>query len=126
MDDLLRKLRLIKEEDFIWIIYFFIITFAIISNYLERDSLINKNQQSSQKSQKINTTILIVAFIIYLYFAIATIDNFDLLVGNGTKKEIRVANERLIANLLFVAAGAVALYAAFDNNNTFGTDIAIF
>lgn len=125
MDDLLRKLQLIKEEDFIWLIYFFIVTFAIISNFLERDSLINNNQNSSQKSRKINTTILIVAFIIYLYFAIATIENFDLLIGSGTKKEVRVAHERLLANLLFVAAGAVALIATFDSDNTLGTDIAI-
>lgn len=126
MDDLIRKLKLLKEEDFIWIIYFFIVTFAIISNYFERDSLINNNQNSSQKSRKINTTILIVAFFIYLYFVTATIKNFDLLTQNGSLKDKRVATERLVANLLFLVAGAIALYADFDNNNTIGTDIAIF
>lgn len=125
MNDLQRKLKLLKEEDFIWLIYFFIIIFALISNNFERDSLINQNKTSSNNSKKINSTILIVAFLIYLYFVVATIENFDLLKRNGSKKEIRVAFERLIANILFLVAGAIAIYADYDSN-TLGTDIAIF
>ena len=125
MNDLQRKLKLLKEEDFIWLIYFFIIIFALISNNFERDSLINQNKTSSNNSKKINSTILIVAFLIYLYFVVVTIENFDLLKRNGSKKEVRVAFERLIANILFLVAGAIAIYADYDSN-TLGTDIAIF
>ena len=125
MNDLQRKLRLLKEEDFIWLIYFFIIIFALISNNFERDSLCNQNKTSSNSAKKINSTILIVAFLIYLYFVLATIENFDLLKRNGSKKEVRVAFERLIANILFLVAGAIAIYADYDSN-TIGTDIAIF
>lgn len=125
MNDLQRKLRLLKEEDFIWLIYFFIIIFALISNNFERDSLCNQNKTSSNSAKKINSTILIVAFLIYLYFVLATIENFDLLKRNGSRKEVRVAFERLIANILFLVAGAIAIYADYDSN-TIGTDIAIF
>lgn len=125
MSDLERKLRLLKEEDFIWLIYFFITTFAVISNNFERDSLINNNKFSSNAAREINTTILIVAFFIYLYFVIATIDNFDLLIQNGSRKEVRVAMERLIANILFLVAGAITLYANYEST-TIGPDIAIF
>ena len=125
MNDLQRKLKLLKEEDFIWLIYFFIIIFALISNNFERDSLIYQNNISSNNAKKINSTILIVAFLIYLYFVITTIENFDLLKRNGSRKEVRVAFERLIANILFLVAGAIAIYADYDSN-TLGTDIAIF
>lgn len=125
MEDFFRKLNLLKQEDFIWLIYFFIVTFAIISNKLERNYVITNNQNALNKSKKINTTILIVAFFIYLYFVIVTIENFDILKRNSTKKEVKVAFERLIANILFLVAGAVAIYADFDSNTT-GTDIAIF
>ena len=125
MNDFFRKLKLLKEEDFIWLIYFFIITFAIISNKYERNYVITNNKISLQKSKQINSTILIVAFFIYLYFVIVTIENFDILKRNSTKKEVRVAFERLIANILFLVAGAIALYADYDSN-TIGTDIAIF
>jgi len=125
MNELFQKLKLLKEEDIIWIIYYFIITFAIISNMFERNFLITNNQKSINNAKKINSTILIVAFFIYLYFVIVTIQNFDLIKRNGSQKELRVAMERLVANLLFLVAGAIALYADFDNN-TVGTDIAIF
>lgn len=125
MNDLQRKLKLLKEEDFIWLIYFFIIIFAIISNKYERNFVLTQNQNSINNARKINSTILIVAFLIYLYFVLATIENFDLLKRNGTKKEVRVAFERLIANILFLVAGAIAIYADYDSN-TIGTDIAIF
>lgn len=125
MNDFFRKLNLLKEEDFIWLIYFFIITFAIISNKYERNYIITKNERYLNKSKKINSTILIVAFLIYFYFVIVTIKNFDILKRNASKKEVKVAFERLIANILFLVAGAIALYADFDNNTT-GTDIAIF
>ena len=125
MNEFFRKLNLLKQEDFIWLIYFFIITFAIISNKFERDYVINNNQNSLNNAKKINSTILIIAFFIYLYFVIVTINNFDILRRNSSRKEVRVAFERLIANILFLVAGAIALYADYDNNTT-GTDIAIF
>lgn len=125
MNDFCRKLKLLNEEDFIWLIYFFVVTYAVISNKYERDYVINKNLKSLNKSRKINSAILIIAFFIYLYFVIVTINNFDLLKRNSNKKEVRVAFERLIANILFLVAGAFALYADYDNNTT-GTDIAIF
>ena len=125
MEDFFRKLKLLKQEDFIWLIYFFIVTFAVISNKFERDYVKTNNQNSLNKSKKINTTILIVAFCIYLYFVIITIENFDILKKNSTRKDVKVAFERLIANILFLVSGAVALYADFDSNNI-GTDIAIF
>ena len=125
MNDFFRKLKLLNEEDFIWLIYFFIVTFAIISNKFERDYIITDNQNSLTKAKKINSTILIIAFFIYLYFVIVTINNFDILKRNSSRKEVRVAFERLIANILFLVAGAIALYADYESNSP-GTDIAIF
>ena len=125
MNDFFRKLQLLKEEDFIWLIYFFIVTFALISNNYERNYIITNNQNSLNNSKRINSTILIIAFFIYLYFVIVTINNFDLLKRNASRKEVKVAFERLIANILFLVAGAIALYADYDSNTT-GTDIAIF
>lgn len=125
MSELFRKLRLLKEEDFIWLIYYFIITFALVANELERKYLLDNKEPEINVAKKINSTILIIAFIIYLYFVVVTIQNFDILKKNGTRKEVRVAFERLIANIIFLVAGAIAIYADYDSN-TIGTDIAIF
>lgn len=125
MNNIERKLKLLKEEDFIWLIYFFIIIFAIISNKNERLSLLFNNSNNSKTAKIINSIILIIAFSIYLYFVIVTIENFDLLKKSGSDKDVRVAFERLIANILFLVAGAIAIYADWDSNTT-GTDIAVF
>ena len=125
MSDLERKLKLLKEEDFIWLIYFFIIIFAIISNKNERISLLFNNPKYGNNARTINSIILIIAFLIYLYFVIVTINNFDLLKRSGSNKDVRVAFVRLIANILFLVAGSIAIYADWESNTT-GTDIAIF
>lgn len=117
MDKFSRQLKLLKEEDFIWLIYFFIVTFALVANYFERNSIINKNKESLKYAQKITTTILVVAFFIYLYFTLVSLDNLEYLKRNGNKKEVRVAFERLIANILFLVAGAISLYADYDSNS---------
>lgn len=125
MSELFRKLKLLKEEDFIWLVYYFIITFALVANELERRYLLDNKEPEINVAKKINSTILIIAFIIYLYFVIVTIQNFDILKRKGTRKEVRVAFERLIANIIFLVAGAIAIYADYDSN-TIGPDIAIF
>jgi len=124
MDKLSRQLKLLKEEDFIWLIYYFIVTFALVANYFERNSILNNNKESLKNAQKITTTILVVAFFIYLYFTLVSIDNLEFLKRNGNKKEVKVAFERLIANILFLVAGAIAIYADYDSN-TSSIDIGI-
>ena len=125
MSEFTRKLKLLNEEDFIWLIYFFIITFALISNHNERNYLFTNNEKSINNARKINTIILIVAFFIYLYFTLVSFNNLEILKRNSNKKEVKVAFERLIANILFLIGGAFAIYADYDSNTT-NADIAIF
>lgn len=124
MDKFNRQLKQLKEEDFIWLIYFFIVIFALVANRFEENFLLTQNKSSQKNAQKITTTILIVAFFIYLYFTLVAFDNFEYLKQNGNSKDVKVAFERLIANILFLVAGAIAIYADFDSN-TSSIDIGI-
>ena len=127
MDELKRKLQLIKNEDFIWIIYYFITTFALVSNKLEKDSLIYKDKRKKQSVNNINMTILIVAFLIYLYFVVVSYENFQFIKDNHNKKEVRLAMERLLLNILFLVVGAYAIYVSYDEvSSNSDVDIAIF
>ena len=109
---LLKKLALIRQEDFIWIIYFFIIIFALISNYFEKIYLIDKDPSAREKFSHINTTILIIAFFIYLYNVIISYD--DLKSG----KQNILSFLRVVASLLFLVAGAIFIYIDFKSNTT--------
>lgn len=118
MDKFNRQLKQLKEEDFIWIIYYFIITFALIANYYERNYIYTNNINSKNKANKISSTILIIAFFIYLYFTIISYDNLKYLINNnGNNRDIRISYERFITNSLFLIAGIFAIYVDNDSNN---------
>ncbi|MBE6157100.1 MAG: hypothetical protein E7161_05130 [Firmicutes bacterium] len=117
MDRFSRQLKQLKQEDFIWLIYFFIVIFALVANRFEENFLLTQNKTSQKYGQKITTTILIVAFFIYLYFTLISFDNLEYLKRNSNNKDIKVAFERLIANILFLVAGAIAIYADYDSNS---------
>lgn len=122
MSEILKQLKLLNNEDIVWYIYFFIIIFALFTNKLEKDYLFSKDFQKKKLAQNINTIILIIAFFIYLYFLSVSWKNIQ-----NTKlslKERRINLERLIVNILFVVAGAIAIYADIDSNSNL--DIAIF
>ena len=51
MNDISGKLKRLRNEDIIWIIYFFIVVFALYSNKLDRDYLL-KHDNSAYKSEK--------------------------------------------------------------------------
>lgn len=125
MDKFNRQLKQLREEDFIWLIYFFIVIFALIANRFEQNYLYTQNKTNQEYASKITTTILIVAFFIYLYFTLVSFDNLEYLKRNGNNKDVKVAFERLLANILFLVGGAVAIYADYDSNSS-NIDVAIF
>lgn len=49
MNDVEKKLKRLKNEDIIWIIYFFIVVFALYSNKLDRDYLLKKDKEAYKR-----------------------------------------------------------------------------
>ena len=62
------KLQRLKNEDLIWLIYFFIVIGALMSNNYEENYLKTGNSSNQKKYKVLNITIFCVAFFIYLYF----------------------------------------------------------
>lgn len=116
--DILRELKLLKNEDFIWLIYFFIVIFALISNNEERKSILNQDKQGEKSANIINTTILVIAFFIYLYFVFVSFNNLNELKRRSNEKEVRVAFEKLISAIIFLVGGAYSIYADYDAKTT--------
>ncbi len=110
--DIEYRLKRLKEEDLIWLVYFFIVTFAIISNYYERQYVINNNKVAKKKFKNINTTIFIVAFFIYLYYFITA----DIDLNKSTRKSYYDNYLRYFGALLFFVAGAIYLYVDYHSN----------
>lgn len=104
------KLQRLNTEDFIWVIYFFIALFAIISDVYERKFLVNQDYKSQKIYKTINITIFIVALFIYVYFVLINYEDIKELKTNVTKKEVLNQHLSLIAALLFLVAGVINLY----------------
>ncbi len=124
MKDWARDLRLLKEEDIIWYIYFFIVLFALIANAFEEKYIFTKNKQDRQKGRNINITLLIIAFIIYFYYFVIALEDVHINSNNSPRRQ-KVALERLITTLVFLVGGALSLYTELDDNAG-DVDLAIF
>ncbi|MCI9281323.1 MAG: hypothetical protein HFI49_03605 [Bacilli bacterium] len=104
------KLQRINTEDFIWVIYFFIALFAIISDTYEKKFLINNDKKAQKTYKTINITIFIVALFIYVYFVFINYQDVNELKREASKKEVLNQHLSLISALLFLVGGAIALY----------------
>lgn len=109
MNDINKKLKRLKNEDFIWIIYFFIVVFALYSNKLDRDFLLKKDNEAYKREKYINITIFFIAFFIYLYFLLLLTEDLGSMEKNFNDPAYRSTFIQLIAAILFLIGGAIYL-----------------
>ncbi len=103
------KLQRLKNEDLIWLIYFFIVIGALLSNNYERNYLLTGDTSGQKKFKVLNITIFSVAFFIYLYFVLLNYEDIQTLKRDASRKEVLNVHIGLISSLLFLVAGALAL-----------------
>lgn len=115
--DVLNRLKRLKTEDFIWLIYFFIVAFAIFSNAFERDYVKTNSHISIQKSKIINIIIFFVVFFIYLYFVLLFTSDLNNMEKNFNNPKYRNTFLQLIAALLFLIGGAIYLFVEINSFN---------
>lgn len=109
MNDVEKKLKRLKNEDIIWIIYFFIVVFALYSNKLDRDYLLKKDKEAYKREKSINITIFFIAFFIYLYFLLLLTEDLGNMEKNFDDPNYRSTFIQLIAAILFLIGGAIYL-----------------
>jgi len=115
------QLENLKIEDLIWIIYFFLAIASIISNQYERSSLLKNNRRFNSTSKKINVTIFIITFFIYLYFAYINwqdIENIKKGHLTDNSRNILASQARLIAALLFLVGGTIYLITETQSSDS--------
>ena len=118
------KLQRLSEENLVWVVYFFIIIAALLSNAYEKYFLETGDLRKQKIFRTLNITIFCVAFFIYLYFVIISYESVQELRDNSTKKEVLSAHVTLIASILFLVAGGLALWSEINRENP-DTDIGV-
>ena len=116
-DELQKKLKQLAIEDFIWIIYIFIIIFSFYSNYLERKYYVFNDINSKEKYRKIIIGIFSVLVVVYLYFLKDSFDDFSSLKETDSEKKKKLITLSFIASLLIAVSGIIFLYIAIEDED---------
>ena len=110
------RLKEIKIENYIWVIYLFIIILSFYSNELEKDYFINNNIKSKDKYRLLNIVIFSILLVVYIYFFndsysnLKNINEYD----EDKKEKILLA---FLASLFVLISGIIFLYLAYEDKN---------
>ncbi len=116
-DTLYKKLKEIKTEDYIWIIYVGIIFLSWYANSLEKDFFINMDDQSKKKYRHVMILIFSVLVIIYLYFLNDSWESFKNINKINNQKTKELITLSFVASVLILISGIIFLYIAYKDEN---------
>lgn len=120
INELIKKIEI---EDYIWIINFFIIIFALISNQYEKEYIINKNKRYKKVYKNINICIFIILFIIYSYFAYGRLKTVNKEKNIPLNKEILIDEANLIASILILLGSFIYLIDEIIDNKEINVEL---
>ena len=116
-DSLDDKLKQLKIEDFIWLIYIFIIFLSWYSNSLERKYFIYNDLESKEKYRKIMIFIFSILIIVYVYFLKDSYSDLKNLDNLDSEKNKNLLFLSFIASLLIAISGFIFLYIAVKDED---------
>ena len=116
-DELNKKLKQLKTEDFIWLIYIGIIILSWYSNSLERKYFICNDLKSKEKYRKTMIIIFSILIVVYFYFLKDSYNDFKNLKACDPSKKQNLIFLSFIASLLIFISGLIFLYIAYKDES---------
>lgn len=110
-----RKLKQLRIEDFIWLIYIGIIVMSWYSNYLERKYFIYNDFESKEKYQKIMIFIFSILIIVYLYFLKDSYNDIKNINECDSNKKKQLTCLSFLGSLFIALSGFIFLYIAIED-----------
>ena len=117
VNELNKKLKELKVEEIVWIIYIGIIILSFYSNNLERKYFINNDVDSRRKYTNIMIIIFTILLIVYMYFAKTSLDDVRELNKDDSDKKKNLTYLSFLGSLLILIGGVIFLYIAIQNEN---------
>lgn len=116
-EELNKRLKQLKIEDFIWLIYIVIIFMSWYSNNFERRYIIYNDLKSKEKYRKIIIFIFAILVIIYIYLCKDSYEDLKSLkpYDSDVKKQLTLLS--FIASLLIVTSGIIYLFIAIKDED---------
>lgn len=116
-EELNRRLKQLKIEDFIWIIYIGIIIFSLYSNTLERKYFLYNDHESKEKYRKIMISIFVILVIVYTYFLKDSFDDVKSLKPYDAEDKKRLTKLSFVGSFLILISGIIFLYIAIEDED---------
>ncbi len=115
--DLERRLKQLKTEDFIWIIYIGIIIMSLYSNNFERNYFLYNDPKSKKKYREITIGIFVILIVVYAYFLNDSLNDVKSIKPYDTEKKKNLIKLSFIGSLLIFISGIIFLYIALTDEN---------
>ena len=115
--EIYEKLKQIKNEDYIWIIYIGIIFLSYYSNALEKNFILFNDENSKEKYRCIMIIIFSILVIVYLYFLYYSYKGVSSLNDFDSEKKKRLSYLSFLASLLILISGIIFLYIAVSDTD---------
>ena len=110
LDLLNEKLKDLKIEEYVWIIYIGIIIFSFYSNSLERKYYLTENLEIKEKYRM---TLLVI----YYYFLKDSYESVQELNATDTESKKNLTYLSFLGSLLIFISGIIFLYIAFTDQD---------
>ncbi len=110
MNDVEKRLKQLKIEDYIWILYIGIIIASLYSNTLERKYFKYNDKISKEKYRKITIGIFTILVFVYAYFLNDSLSGLN-------SKSTNLEKLSFIGSLLIFISGIIFLYIAIKDEN---------
>ena len=114
-EELNNKLKQLRNEDYIWIVYIGIIFASWYANTLERSYYVNNDEEAKQKYRQVMIYIFIVLVVVYLYFLKGSIEDLENLKPTDSEQKKRLVTLSFIGTLFIALSGFIFLYIALED-----------
>lgn len=116
-EDIEKRLKELKIEDFIWVIYIGIIFLSWFSNHLEREYFKNNDIEARDKYRNIIILIFSVLIVIYFYFLKESYDDLKGLKQTDTDQRKLLVFLSFLGSLFILLSGIIFLYIALKDED---------
>jgi len=109
------RLKELKIEDFIWIIYIGIIFLSWFSNHLERTYFKTNNAEYRDKYRSIIIIIFSILIVVYFYFFKESLNDLKSLKKTDTNQRKILIFLSFLGSLFILLSGIIFLYIALKD-----------
>lgn len=111
-DELNQKLKQLRIEEFIWIIYIGIIILSFYSNSLERKYFVCNDIESKEKYRRTMILIFSILIVVYLYFFKDSYNDLKNIKSDDSLDKKNLVYLSFLGSLFIAISGFIFLYIA--------------